>query len=375
MIIVGFLLNNKNKSELSINLCIRVNGKRFTFFTGITTPSKESFSGEQLGKNVPNYQIKNVRLRAIKNDAELLMMGLEQKGNIPLGRIKELVLEKVFKKESKNTFIDYFDEFVSLKTKKRTREIYLNTRKKIIDFDPDCTFEKIDRKWLTSFENWMLESMKINSVAINLRNIRAVFNYAIDEEYTNVYPFRKFQIKKEQTVHRCLSVEELRDLKNYDCEKWREKYFDIFMLSFYLIGINMIDLFGLTEIMDGRIEYYRAKTHKLYSIKVEPEAEEIINKYRGKEHLLSFADDYKNHHDFLGKLDSAIKIFSPKISSYWARHTWATLASRLDISKETISEALGHNIGSSITSIYISFDRNKIDEANRKVIDYLNSKI
>ena len=67
-----------------------------------------------------------------------------------------------------------------------------------------------------------------------------------------------------------------------------------------------------------------------------------------------------------------IKALFPDLSSYWARHTWATIAAELDIPKETISAALGHEIGSSITSIYIRYDQKKVDEANRKVIDYVN---
>ena len=62
----------------------------------------------------------------------------------------------------------------------------------------------------------------------------------------------------------------------------------------------------------------------------------------------------------------------PDLSSYWSRHTWATIAAELDIPKETISAALGHNIGSAVTSIYINFDYKKVDDANRKVIDYVN---
>lgn len=58
-------------------------------------------------------------------------------------------------------------------------------------------------------------------------------------------------------------------------------------------------------------------------------------------------------------------------SSYWARHSWATVAASLDIPKETISEALGHEIGSRVTSIYINFDRRKVDEANRRVLDWV----
>ena len=61
----------------------------------------------------------------------------------------------------------------------------------------------------------------------------------------------------------------------------------------------------------------------------------------------------------------------PHLTTYWARHTWATLAAELDIPKETIAAALGHEIGSPITSIYINFDQKKVDKANRMVIDYL----
>ncbi len=60
----------------------------------------------------------------------------------------------------------------------------------------------------------------------------------------------------------------------------------------------------------------------------------------------------------------------PKISTYWARHTWATIASELDIPKETIAAALGHG-GNTVTDIYIDFDQKKVDEANRKIIAYL----
>ena len=62
----------------------------------------------------------------------------------------------------------------------------------------------------------------------------------------------------------------------------------------------------------------------------------------------------------------------PGISSYWSRHTWATIAASLDIPKETIAAALGHG-GNTVTDIYIAFDQRKVDEANRKVIDHVFS--
>ena len=59
---------------------------------------------------------------------------------------------------------------------------------------------------------------------------------------------------------------------------------------------------------------------------------------------------------------------------YTARRSWATIAAELDIPKETIGKALGHSEwDSTTTDLYISFDYRKVDEANRKILDYLNS--
>ena len=135
------------------------------------------------------------------------------------------------------------------------------------------------------------------------------------------------------------------------------------------------------------MEYYRSKTNKFYSIKVEPEAAEIIDRYRGEDWLLDIMDRYQNHKDYMHRLNenlqkmgsvelvgkSGKKIYTPKfdgITTYWARHTWATIAASLDIPKETIAAALGHG-GNTVTDIYIDFDRRKVDEANRRVIDWV----
>ena len=164
------------------------------------------------------------------------------------------------------------------------------------------------------------------------------------------------------------------------------------MLMFYFIGINAADLFlaRKKDVVNGRLEYKRAKTGKLYSILIQPEAQAIINRYAGTgEYLLNVMDEYKNYKDFLHRMNIGLQQIGamervgrggkkireplfPDISSYWSRHTWATVAAQLDTPKDIISEALGHEYGSSTTSIYINFNRTKVDEANRKVIDLLN---
>ena len=130
---------------------------------------------------------------------------------------------------------------------------------------------------------------------------------------------------------------------------------------FYLIGINAIDLFNLKQIVDGRIEYKREKTGKLYSIKVEPEAMEIINRYKGNKFLLNTLEtnDY-NYRKYMAAMNRGLQklgnferkglggkkirdILFPDITSYTARHTWATIAHKIGISKDVISLALGQN--------------------------------
>ena len=65
------------------------------------------------------------------------------------------------------------------------------------------------------------------------------------------------------------------------------------------------------------------------------------------------------------------KSLFPKISAYWARHSWATIAAELEISIETISHGLGHMIGGDQTLVYVAYRQSKVDDANRRVIDYI----
>lgn len=153
---------------------------------------------------------------------------------------------------------------------------------------------------------------------------------------------------------------------------------DFAKLTFLLIGINPRDLAALTDVIDGRIDYVRAKTKKAYSIKVFPMAMEIINKNRDKDCLMPFFKRYSSIPSAINCIDRALKRIAKRegviphdISAYWFRHSWATIAAELDIPKETIAEGLGHEIGNPITSIYINFNQKKVDEANRRVIEYV----
>ena len=386
-----------------IRLSICLHGKTSFFTTGISVMPEQWDKITCTIVRHPQKQYLNARLAKLKSDWDIAIMQLAEIGDAKKAKspseLKEMILlhldpESVPQK--KNSFLSRFLEFAQSRNAPRTRERYIDTLKKIQSFDKnELTFEDVDKKWLMCFEKFLEQtSPSANARAIHLRNIRAVFNDALDDDITMCYPFRKFKIRTQPTRKRSLTVEQVRTLLDYSCEDYQTIYRDMFMLMFYLIGINAADLFRAkkSDVANGRLEYKRAKTGKLYSVNIEPEAREIISKYPGKGgYLLDVLDSYSNYKDFLHRMNIGLQQIGetervgrggkkvrnsafPGISSYWTRHTWATLAASLDIPKETISEALGHSIGSPVTSIYIKFDNRKVDEANRKVIDFVNGK-
>ena len=311
-------------------------------------------------------------------------------GLTAFGLKNRILLELSPDKKAGNLFAARFLKFAETK-KERTKEIYMATYNRLLAYAgkklESLTFEDITKAWLTGFDTFLQKtSPSKNARNIHLRNIRAVFNEAIDDEITTFYPFRRFKIKNAATPKRSLSVEQLRTLFAFPVEEHARKYLDMFKLIFFLCGINIIDLCNLKGITDGRAEYYRAKTSRLYSIKVEPEALEIMERYKGKRQLLDILDRYNDYRDYAKRLNDNLQLIGevridkhgkkvhkpmfPHLTTYWARHTWATIAAELDIPKETIAAALGHG-GNTVTDIYIDFDRRKIDEANRRVMDWV----
>lgn len=250
-------------------------------------------------------------------------------------------------------------------------------------------FTDITAAWLNEFETFLAKTApSANARSIHFRNIRAVFNSAITDELISNYPFRKFKIRQSPTFKRSLSVERLRTLFNYPCQPYQRRHIDMFKLIFMLRGINMADLARLKAIEDGRINYIRAKTHKNYSVLIEPEAQEIIDRYRGSTFLLDIMERYGRHQDYTKRANRSLQAVGelkilpgrggkkeitpafPGLTMYWARHSWATTAAFLDIPKEVIAAGLGHGC-TTVTDIYINFDETKVDRANRMILDFV----
>lgn len=272
--------------------------------------------------------------------------------------------------------------------------IIRRTAAKVEEFDADAGYN-IDEDWLDRFSAWLKEQgAKINGIGLHLRNIRTVFNYARKKKLTKEYPFLDYKIKVEKIPIRNMSIEQIREFKDYPCEAWQVEYRDMFMLMVYLAGINIGDLLLNKGLDNGRIVYKRRKTDRPLNIFVCNQAKEIINKYKGEKYLLSPMDRYSDYHGYAHKMNDGLKkigkveIVKDKagklrkkqitplfegLSTYVARYTFASLAAEIGVERDIIAACLGHS-WSDVTGHYIAYTQKKMDEAIRKVAEYINEK-
>ncbi|MDP9077221.1 MAG: site-specific integrase [Bacteroidota bacterium] len=243
-----------------------------------------------------------------------------------------------------------------------------------------------------------------NGVIDTMGCIRKLFNEAKkeynDEDRNDIRithsPFVKYIVGKapEESEKRNLKPKEIMSIRDFQDVKLGSRMElgrDVFMLSFYLIGMNTADLFNVTDIKGGRLEYKRAKTtgrrkdNAFISIKVEREAQALIDKYRDptNKRVFNFHRMYSNSKLFnsmlnVGLQSLAVKLELPEdLTSYYARHSWATIARNVcRISMDDVSMALNHiDPAHQVTDIYIEKNWSIIDEANRKVLDTIKEKV
>ena len=390
------IVGRKSNTGYPVRIYIYLNGTRIEMNTGVFIQDPQNFDSLTLVHDDElNHKVKNIKLRHIQSEME--MFTLTEKNPAAIKEKIEILVNGEARKKKVKAFTDFIMDFAATKENPGTRGLYELTARKVADFDAKADFEKIDAAWLKEFERHNIRrGMSVNGIAIHLRNIRTVFNWCIDNEYTDKYPFRKFKVKSEKVPIRNLTAEQIVVLRDYAVEPWQEIYRDFFMLSFYLCGINPVDLLHLKtdNINNGRLTYKRRKTGHLFDLPVPKEAQEIITKYKGRNYLLSPLDKYSDYKDFLHHWNDALKKIGttelvqdkagkrrkvvyhplyPNMTVYTARYSFASIAAELDIPRETVALCLGHS-WADVTSHYIAYDTRKIDKAVKQVIDYLSEK-
>lgn len=402
MATIRLYLDTRSKSKDDLYpLVVRISVKNTTAHinTGIRIKQNQFDGNKIIGH--PNLAKLNMIAKTKVSQIEIAVTEMQLKGELK-GKtaidIKKMIEHDDEETKSDNILIDvFFDEFIDKCNAENTKEVYrytLATLKRFRDIS-SLRIDDINIAFLKSFESWLIKNnIKTNTISIHMRNLRAILNAAIDDNKLSLdkYPFRRYRIKTAQTIKRSLTIDELRILRDYNCEEHQRKYRDIFMLSFYLAGINMVDLLNLPNNNSCKAEYIRSKTKIPCCIDIPQEAMDIINRYRGDKYLIYPMDKYSNHKDFIhrmninlqqigevtiekkkcGRKTCEIKKYKPlypNLTTYWARHTWATIAAELDIPDAVIDMALVHKSPYPMSDIYIRRNQQKVNEAIRLVID------
>lgn len=283
-----------------------------------------------------------------------------------------------------------------------TAYIYRYALRAVTDFvgGGEIFFGALTRRWLKRFQRHLEDLQRsYNTISTYVRALRAVYNRAVDRgliagEYrlfagmkTGVSSERKLALTATQ-MNRLLDKERRKDFP----QEVREAQ-DALALMLLLQGMPFTDLAHLHKgDLDGDLlTCRRQKTGTELCVKVVPQAMRLIERYRnrdarspyllnilsgtakGEEAFNEYRDKLRNLNLHLSRLSALCGLKDVKVSSYTARHTWATLAKYCQVPEEIISEGLGHS-SLEVTRTYLkSFEGDELAKANRIIIDYIYS--
>lgn len=321
----------------------------------------------------------------------------------------DITFETLFPQQVKQktcTIAQYFNVLINKQRelgKLKTASKYYFTLSSLNKFrSMDIEFSEIDLKFLNDYEFFLRKAgLASNSIATKFSCLKAVYNKAREENIFNCTdsPFVKVKIGRlwTQTRKRAINKEDVQRLKELDLSslsKYATPYLefarDIFLFSYYTAGINFKDISTLRycDLDNGRIYYSRHKTNKSMNTLLLPGALAILNKYLKQEVK---AEDYifpildRNIHiteqqqsdriqKVLGQVNRKLKIISKalglkiNLTTYVARHTFATVLKKSGVNIGIISESLGHS-DIKTTQIYLdNFEKEEVDAAMQNLL-------
>ena len=272
-----------------------------------------------------------------------------------------------------------------------TKNNYTNAVNRFIEFrnQKDLTFSQMTADMMEMYQAWLWNrGVGQNTVSFYLRTLRTLHHKAVEAgQATSNDIFAHVQTANVRTAKRAISVNDMRKIEKLDLPRGSslDKARDMFLFSFYLRGMAFVDMAFLkkSDLKCGLVSYNRRKTHQNLNIEWIKPMQAIIDKYaeqtKDSPYMLPILTgketspytqyrkvEYNTNYN-LKKIGKMIGLKIP-LTTYVARHTWASIALHMNIPIATISEGMGHN-SYKTTQIYLeSIDVATINEANRRII-------
>jgi len=302
---------------------------------------------------------------------------------------------------NKITVLEFWNEVVSdlIKSGKVGNAKALNeTKSSVFSFHKktNLMFKEIDLCFLEKYEVFLRENNNSDGgVAFKMRELRSLYNRAIKKNIVQekYYPFKTYKVSKLKVgnIKKALTRDEVRLIQNFDETKYLNlaEAKRIFLFSYYCRGINYFDIMLLkwSDISGNRINYIRSKTKGRFSIEILQPVKEILDFYKiipsNTNYVfplllsenMSATQIQNRKHKKLKKFNSDLKKIAEivginkPLSSYVARHSYATNLKQLGVSTDIVSQSMGHK-NVAITTAYLKdFEDDVVDKENEKLLE------
>lgn len=319
---------------------------------------------------------------------------IDQLDIFTFAKFKEAYTEKRDINKSLSYAFDKHIKRLNYQEKISTASSYDCAKKSLESFKKNLEFANITPEFLEDYENWMINKngKSKTTVSMYLRSLRAIFNQqSIDK---SLYPFGrdngKYIIPTSRNTKKALTLDEIGKIFRYEAEpgSTEEMARDYWIFLYLCNGMNVKD-FCLVKWgnIDGDVlSYKRAKTlnsrkePKMIKVSLKPQTRDIIKRW-GVQAINKDAYIFphlnrqmtaKNQRDIIKGLTRTINKYVKRISkdvgieknvtTYFARHSFATVLKRSGANTAMISELLGHS-NLSVTENYLdSFEKKQIQK-------------
>lgn len=307
------------------------------------------------------------------------------------------LIDKMNKPIKSKTVDEVFQEQISKLTIEKRNGYMLSVKQvynSLLKFNKHLNiyFSDIDISWLKKYETWLRgQGIKENTIGIRFRTLRVLYNIAIEEEIVKAeyYPFKNYKVSRlhQQTAKRAISKEQINQVIGYNSNnRYVKLAIDLFAFSYLMGGINFVDIAYLTNenLYESKLVYTRRKTGKLIKLPLQDKATELIKAYQNNDSPYLFPILSTLHHTEQQKANRVHKVITQinnklkqvgkeleipiDLTTYVARHSFATILKKAGVNTSLICESLGHS-SEKVTQIYLdSFDNEQINEAMKNLI-------
>ena len=287
-------------------------------------------------------------------------------------------------------FIAFFEQYGESRRTWKTQDSYAYAAKVLREYCDarrlgSMTFVDIDYSRLVDFARWLESTGRSHATRHMLESyVRAAYRDAQKRRLVSreLDPYYDYSIKPVPLKDiETLSAKEMHALMVFEPKLGGQRMGrDIALMSFYLCGANLIDLY---EMQDGKeCVFVRHKIEHRYQrelhIRIEPELAALVERYKGDGMLLSFKEKYKNYESFRHKIAHRLRELSSElgfsVTMPKIRRTWATIAGGLECPEIVINKSLGHLDTTVNRRFYDDYDWSLTAKWNRKIIDYIKQQ-